>query len=110
MDECSICLEDLIKITKNNRVDLYIPSAYLMKYQVNPIIDLLAEITKKFDVIPFEDDITSELDYENMEGSFNIFGLCERYVNSMSTLDPDIKLRLMDKINSVYQTTIKDEK
>lgn len=103
-------LEDLIRITKNNRVDLYIPSAYLMKYQVNPIIDLLAEITKKFDVIPFEDDITSELDYENMEGSFNIFGLCEKYVQSMPALDSGIKERVLSKITNVYEEIIKEEK
>jgi DNA repair exonuclease SbcCD nuclease subunit len=103
-------LEDLIKITKNNRVDLYIPSAYLMKYQVNPIIDLLAEITKKFDVIPFEDDIPSELDYENMEGSFNIFGLCEKYVQSMPALDSGIKERVLSKITNVYEEIIKEEK
>jgi DNA repair exonuclease SbcCD nuclease subunit len=103
-------IEDLIRITKNNRVDLYIPSAYLMKYQVNPIIDLLAEITKKFDVIPFEDDITSELDYEHMEGSFNIFGLCEKYVQSMPALDSGIKERVLSKITNIYEEIIKEEK
>jgi len=104
-------IAELSRLCKNNRVDLYVPSAYLMKYQINPIIDILSEITKKLEVIPFESDIQENEEYdEEIDGSFNIFGLCERYVNSMSTLDPDIKLRLMDKINSVYQTTIKDEK
>lgn len=103
-------MEELISITKNNRVDLYIPSAYLMKYQVNPIIDLLAEITKKLDVIPFEDDITTELDYENMEGSFNIFGLCEKYVQSMPALDSSIRERVLSKITNIYEDIIKDEK
>jgi DNA repair exonuclease SbcCD nuclease subunit len=103
-------ISELKEITVNNRVDLYIPSAYLIKYQVNPIIDLLAEITKKLDVIPFENDLNTDIDYEQMEGSFNIFGLCEKYVSAMPTLDDSLKDKVISKITGVYEQIIKDEK
>jgi DNA repair exonuclease SbcCD nuclease subunit len=102
---------ELKDICRNNRVDLYVPSNYLMRYQINPIIDILSEITKKLEVIPFEADVQDETEFdEEMEGSFNIFGLCERYVSSMSTLDPDVKDRVMSKINTIYNKIVKDEK
>ena len=104
-------IDDLKSICKNNRVDLYVPSTYLMKYQITPIIDVLSTITKKLDVIPFELDITSEdLIDENVESTFNIFGLCEKYVSGMKSIDPDVKSKVITKINSLYEKTIKDEK
>jgi hypothetical protein len=47
---------ELKDICTNNRVDLYVPSSFLLKFQINPIIDILSEITKKLEVIPFEDE------------------------------------------------------
>jgi DNA repair exonuclease SbcCD nuclease subunit len=102
---------ELKSICRNNRVDLYVPSTYLIKYQINPIIDILSEITKKLEVIPFEADIQdSDEITEEMEGTFNIFGLCDKYVNSMSTLDLDLRERVLNKISSVYTQIVKDEK
>lgn len=102
---------ELKEICRNNRVDLYVPSSYLMKYQINPIIDILSEITKKLEVIPFESEISDEeIEDQELEGTFNIFGLCERYVRAMPTLDPDIKDRVISKITSIYEKTVKEEK
>jgi DNA repair exonuclease SbcCD nuclease subunit len=49
-------VEDLKNICSNNRVDLYVPSSFLIKYQINPVIEILSQISKKLEVIPFEDD------------------------------------------------------
>ena len=95
---------------KNNRVDLYVPSTYLMKYQINNIIDILSEITKRLDVIPFENDLQDELIDVEIQGTFNIFGLCEKYISNMSSLDEESKNRVLSKVTSVYHKIIKDEK
>jgi DNA repair exonuclease SbcCD nuclease subunit len=103
---------DLKKECNNNRVDLYVPSHYLMKYQINPIIDILSEITKKLEVIPYEADLYEEEAEGSLsdEGSFNIISLCERYIGSVKTIESETKERIMSKINSIYQETIKHEK
>ena len=102
---------ELKELCRNNRVDMYVPSTYLMKYQITPIIDILSEITKKLEVIPFEADLNEDLEFdENIEGTFNIFGLCEKYIKSMPSLDSSIKERVLSKITSVYEKTVKDEK
>jgi hypothetical protein len=88
---------------------LYVPSSFLIKYQINPIIDILSLITKKLEVIPFEDDLTSDLDLsDDVEQSYNIYGLCERYVKNISTLDDTTKERVLAKINSLYTNVIKE--
>ena len=104
---------ELKEVCQNNRIDLYIPSSYLMKYQINPIIDALSEVTKKLDVIPYEADLydeNSDDEDAQMEGTFNIFGLCEKHVKSMPTLDSVLKEKVLLKINEVYSETIKIEK
>lgn len=104
-------IQELKNLCRNNRVDLYVPASYLMKYQITPIIDILSEITKKLEVIPFEADLQEDDDSEEMgEGTFNIFGLCEKYISTMKSLDPDVKEKVLNKITSVYQKTVKDEK
>jgi len=103
-------VEDLKSACTNNRVDLYIPSSYLIKYQVTPIIDILSTITKKLEIIPFESDLQNEDLEDEVEGTFNVFGLCEKYVSSMKNIDPDIKVKVLSKITQIYQKTIKDEK
>jgi hypothetical protein len=103
-------ISELRAICQNNRVDLYVPSMFLLKYQINPIIDTLSEITKKLEVIPFDDESSSEFDeVGDLEGnSFNIFGLCEKFVRRLSTLDDSTKDRVMHKINSLYSSAIKE--
>jgi DNA repair exonuclease SbcCD nuclease subunit len=94
----------------NNRVDLYVPSSFLIKYQINPVIDILSQIAKKLEVIPFEDDLEyqEELSEENSE-TFNIYGLCEKYVKG-TNLDPSVKERVLTKINGLYTNILKDTK
>lgn len=101
---------ELKDICTNNRVDLYVPSSFLLKYQINPIIDILSEITKKLEVIPFEDESNSEYDESDdlEDESFNIYGLCEKYVRRISTLDDSTKDKVMLKINSLYSNVIKE--
>ena len=103
---------DLKTACNNQRVDLYVPSMYLMRYQINPIVDILSEITKKLDVIPYEADIYDDGDEEETsnEGTFNIISLCEKYVQSIKTVDADIKVKVLSKINNIYNETIKIEK
>jgi hypothetical protein len=104
-------MSELIEVAKNNRVDLYVPSGYLLKYQINPIIDELSKITKKLEVIPFESDITNEMDFlDENDSTFNIFGLCQKYVDSMKSVDDSSKQRIINKINQIYIDIVKDEK
>jgi len=101
---------ELKGICENNRVDLYVPSSFLLKFQINPIIDILSPISKKLEIIPYEDDISNdeEMLFEESGESFNIFGLCEKYVRKMSTVDESTKTKVLNKINSMYINIIKE--
>ena len=102
---------ELEDICRNNRVDLYVPSSYLLKYQINPIIDVLSEITKKLEIIPFETETVLEgEEFDENAESFNIYGLCEKYVNRMSSLDETTKSKVLSKINNIYTNIIKEVK
>lgn len=103
-------LSQLITECKNNRVDLYVPSNYLVKYQINSLIEELSKVTKRLDVIPFENDMPTEMIDGDLQTGFNIFGLCEKYVQNMSSLDDVSKNRVMSKITSIYHKILKDEK
>lgn len=103
-------IAEIKQICSNNRVDLYIPASFLIKYQINPLIDIISPISKKLDVIPYESDLQESDEDEQIEGTFNIFGLCEKYVKSMPTLDTSVKERVLSKITSIYNITVKDEK
>lgn len=103
-------VEDLKGICLNNRVDLYVPSSFLLRYHINPIIDVLSEITKKLEVIPFEDDIESQEEFIDGDESFNIYGLCERYVKNISSMDSVSKEKVLTKISNIYNNIIKDSR
>jgi DNA repair exonuclease SbcCD nuclease subunit len=103
-------LSELKSISSNNRLDLYVPSNYLLKYQINSIIDELSKITKKLEVIPFEVDITNEEILDENDSTFNIFGLCEKYVSSMKTVDDTNKQKIINKINQIYIDIVKDDR
>jgi DNA repair exonuclease SbcCD nuclease subunit len=101
---------ELKEICKNNRVDLYIPSEYLLKYQINPIIDELSKVTIKLEIVPFETDLATEEDIDEETEAFNIFGLCEKYVQSIRNYDDSTKIKILSKINQTYEDIVKDEK
>jgi DNA repair exonuclease SbcCD nuclease subunit len=102
---------ELKDICLNNRVDLYVPSGYLLQYQINPIIDELSQITKKLEVIPFESDLSSDDDLlDESESTFNIYGLCQKYVESMKSFDSASKDKILNKINQIYVDIVKDDR
>jgi DNA repair exonuclease SbcCD nuclease subunit len=104
-------LAELKAACLNNRVDLYVPSGYLLKYQITAIIDELSQITKKLEVIPFESDISDDLEFlDENDTTFNIFGLCQKYVDSMKSVDDTSKQRIINKLNQIYIEVVKDEK
>jgi DNA repair exonuclease SbcCD nuclease subunit len=103
-------IEELKNVCRNNRVDLYVPSSFLLRYHINPVIDVLSEITKKLEVIPFEDDIDSQEEMIDTDESFNIFGLCERYVKNISSMDTISKEKVLTKLNNLYNNIIKDSR
>lgn len=101
-------IKDLKEECLNNRVDLYVPSSYLMKYDITKIIEILSKITKRLDVIPFEGDVEANKTVE-IQGTFNIFGLCKEYVKKMPTLDDRLKEKTVKKINSLYYSVLDKE-
>jgi hypothetical protein len=102
-------VEEIKEICKNNRVDLYVPSIYLIKYQINELIDCLSKVVKKLEIIPFEDDLEYEGNIDENSTSFNIYELCEKYVKG-TNLDSKLKDKIIQKINYLYTNTIKDIK
>jgi hypothetical protein len=65
----------------------------------------------KIEVIPFENDSLDEgEEFDENAESFNIFGLCEKYVGRLASLDDSSKERVLNKINNLYINIIKDVK
>lgn len=103
-------INELLKVCKNNKVDLYVDSV-LLKYQIQiaQIIDVLSKSAIKLEIIPFESEDTKEFDIDELEQNFNILGLCEKYVKSL-TYEDQIKSKLISKIESMYNYILKESR
>jgi len=100
--------EDIVKVSNNNFVDVYVPNDYLMKYQVTPLIDEISKVSKRLDVIPFELDEESnmqeyDIDYDKTLDTYN---LCEKFVGGMS-LDDGTKKKVLKKLKQAYLEALK---
>lgn len=100
-------LGDILDECKNNRVDLYVPSHYILKYQVNPIIDAISEVSRKLEVFPFEEDQNIEIEGSELE-TLSIFEMCQKYITQMRSVDDSVKKRIESKISKLYNQTIKE--
>lgn len=101
-------LGDILKVSENNFVDVYVPNDYLMKYQVTSLIDEISKVSKRLDVIPFEIDENLnmeeyDLDYDKTLDTYN---LCEKYVDGMS-LDKKTKTSILRTLKKAYLEAIK---
>ena len=101
-------LGQVLEISKNNFVDVYVPNDYLMKYQVTALIDEISKVCKRLDVIPFEIDENQnleeyDLDYDKTLDTYN---LCEKYVGSMS-MDESTKKKVLKTLKRAYLEAIK---
>lgn len=100
-------LSELLNECRNNRVDLYIPSHYILRYQVNPIIDAIAEVARKLEVFPFEEDQNINIEGDELQ-TLSIFEMCQRYITQMRSVDDGVKKKIEDKISKLYNQTIKE--
>jgi len=104
-------IEHLTSLCQGNFVDLYVPSEYLIKYQITKLIDILSTSSIKLDIIPFEpDDILDSTELNESIEHFSLIGLCKTYVNKLSAFDEKTKERLYNKIESLYTTITRDNK
>lgn len=104
-------IEDLVTLGTNNRVDLHIPSSYLIKYNVNPVIDALSKVAKKLEVVNYELEVNQDdIAAESLGEDFNILNLCKSYINGDNKIDKHIKDRVYKKIEELYLNLIKEEK
>lgn len=95
-------LGDIKNICTNNNVDLYIPSEYILKYDITTLVDELSKVSNKLEVIPFElYQNEYDIDSDSYNESLNILNLCSNYIKQMKTEDT-IKDRLTLKIKSIY--------
>lgn len=99
-------LNEIIDVSTNNFVDVYIPSEWLLKYQITPLIEQLSDVSKRLEVIPFDSDDKMENNEINYEKTLNTYNLCENYVNNMS-LEKSIKDRLLKTLKELYNESIK---
>ena len=101
-------LGDIMKVSANNFVDVYVPNDYLMKYQVTSLIDEISKVSKRLDVIPFDIDENQnmeeyDLDYDKTLDTYN---LCEKFVGSM-TLDESTKKKVLKTLKNAYLEAVK---
>mgnify|MGYP003951373259 FL=1 len=101
-------LQEIIDISTNNFVDVYVPNDYLMKYQVTPLIDEISKVSKRLDVIPFElDESNIQIDYDiDYDKTLNTYNLCEKYVGNMS-LEDDMKKKVLALLKTTYNESVK---
>jgi len=99
---------ELKSLCKKNRVDLYIPTSYLVKFDLNPIIDGVSKICKKLEIITFEDEDYNESSVIiDTSSTYNIYDLCKKHVNELNAYDDAIKKNLLKKLNTLYLESIK---
>lgn len=101
-------LSDLITECKNNRVDLFVPSSYLMKFNVNLIIDELSKVASKLEIIPFEKDLQEQSEDIAEGKTYQIYDLCEKYVNNMGGLSESDKEKMLKKLNTTYLKVVNE--
>lgn len=101
---------DMIKICKNNKIDLYIDSN-LLKYQVQiaKIVDILSLHASKLEIIPFDSSESTNFDLDELQNNFNILGLCEKYIKGLNYTD-EIKSKLVSKIEYMYNNILKESR
>lgn len=102
-------LNELATMGTNCRIDLYVPSDYILKYNINPIIDTLSKCAKKLDITPFEVDLNINESVEQTDATFNIYDLCEKYIDTMKNVDVPTKAKMVKKIQSLYTNAIQNE-
>lgn len=106
LDKChELTIGQLKEKCKNNFVDVYVKSEYLVKYPINGLINELNDIASKLEVVAYEEEeLDINVDYDK---SLNIYSLCEKYVEQLS-VDDETKKKLNSKLFSLYNKTITD--
>lgn len=106
LDKClEMTLQDIETICKNNFVDLYISSEFLLKYQISDLISFISKSSSELDVITYDED-TSNVNVE-YDDSFDIFTLCRSYVNEIN-YESETKDRIISKLSGLYKNTLKE--
>jgi DNA repair exonuclease SbcCD nuclease subunit len=95
------------ELCKNNFVDIYVKSEFLIKYPISNLVNTLNEVSYKLEIIAYEEDEFEGVDMD-YDKSLNIFTLCEKYVDGLS-VDENIKTQLKDKLFKLYQKTLRDD-
>lgn len=99
-------LSDFRKLINNNFVDLYIPSDFMIKYNVSQLINLVQDEAKRIEPNIYDegtfidiDEVTEEI--QNGYKNFDIMNLCNNWINNLST-DDEFKQKAKEKIKQLY--------
>jgi DNA repair exonuclease SbcCD nuclease subunit len=103
-----ITLGRIRQICENNFVDIYVKSEYLIKYPINDLISELSEGARKLEIIAYEDEDLLDIDVE-YDKSLNIYNLCEKYIDQMSTIEDKTKEKMKNHLFKLHQQVIKQE-
>lgn len=95
-------VEQLLEMCKNNYVDLYVPSEYMIKYDVNDLVLEINGVCKTLEVMAY-DPLQDTLNDNNMQydESVDIIGLCTDFIDGMAYSD-DILKSVKNVITDAY--------
>lgn len=100
-----IPLGEFKKLINNNFTDLYIPSQYMIKYDISKLLKLVQNISMQLS--PNIYDELSYIDEDSLEElqdgykNFDIMNLCKSWIDKIDTDDETYK-NLMHKIKQTY--------
>lgn len=104
-------LENFKAQIKNNFVDLYVPSEIATSSALSNLINKVQKISRRLEPNIYQEDnfIDKDLydldEIEEMQKSYSVMGLCEKYVDS-STFDKKLKGEIKDKLNQLYNSCV----
>jgi len=104
-------LENFKAQIKNNFVDLYVPSEIATSSALSNLINKVQKIGRRIEPNIYQEDnfIDKDLydldEIEEMQKSYSVMGLCEKYVES-STFDKKLKKQIKDKLNQLYNSCV----
>jgi DNA repair exonuclease SbcCD nuclease subunit len=100
-------LGDFKELIRNNFVDLYLPSDIMIKYNMSHLINLVQNEARIIEPNIYDektfidiDEVTEEI--QNGYRNFDVVNLCNTWINSIYSIDDDLKERVRKKIQQLY--------
>lgn len=102
-------LGEFKELVDKNFVDITVPSNYLGKYNMDKFLGEFEECAGSLKLIIEDEDVIEQLGSDTgFDDDFDIIKMAKKYI-SMTNYDDDLKEKLLNSINDLYNTILSDE-